>query len=243
MRLMRHLLLIIAALWGAATPLSAAGKKQPYLVSFHEEGDKEEGVRKVQEAKLNGKTYYFRKQPLITHSNFRAYWPFPADDGQTWGAVFWLDTGGQHALQRLGGQRDQYLAAAVNRMPVDFQYIDEAPTDGRIVIWKNLSPQLFEMMDKEKRVRRIGGTTDSGPYTRGGTRRQGDGAPLPEGAVVGNIDGRTLDSATRGLAPAPRPARSTRAPRPAAAGAPPFSPDNSQDRPDLTPLTEPRSSR
>lgn len=234
---MNRLLSILAASLALLAPLSAGGKKQLYLVSFHEEGDKAEGERKVQEATINGKTLYFRKQPIITHTNFRAYWPFPADDGKTWGAVFWLDTSGQHALQRLGGQRDQYLAAAVNRMPVDFQYIDEAPTDGRIVIWKNLDPALFDLMDREKRVRRVGRKTQDGPYNRGSsTATSGAGAPLPEGAVVGNIDPGALDSADRGL-PGRNARRQNTRSTPAQA---PFREDDALDRPDVVPVTEPR---
>lgn len=237
---MTRLLFILVASLSLLEPLSAGGKKQLYLVSFHEEGDEAEGVRKVQQATVNGKTLYFRKQPIITHANFRAYWPFPADDGKTWGAVFWLDTSGQHALQRLGGQRDQYLAAAVNRVPVDFQYIDAAPMDGRIVIWKNLTPELFELMDREKRVRRVGDKTYSEQSSRrkGSSRRSaspvepGPGAPLPEGAVVGHIDPATLEAVDSELSSRPAKKGNSRPSRQASS--------NVWDNPEAVPVTEPR---
>jgi len=209
-----------------------------------------EGPRKIQEFEVRGEKRFFRKMPVITQSNFKAYWAFPAEDGRTWGAVFWLDTSGQHALQRLGvANRGQYLAAAVNRQPADVQIIDNVPGDGRIVIWKNLSPELFAVIDKQKKIRRIGEPATPAALARreGGapasgvpnTGRLPAGAPLPEGAVVGRIDPATLREASLVEPSAPRkpvPARTR-------AAEVPFSSDETLDRPDLRPLPEPQPSR
>jgi hypothetical protein len=240
----------------AAGPALGGGKQPVYLISFHEEGDSMEGPRKIQELEVRGETRHFRKMPVITQRNFKAYWAFPAEDGRSWGAVFWLDTSGQHALQRLGvANRGQYLAAAVNRQPADVQIIDKVPDDGRIVIWKNLSPELFAVMDKEKKIRRIGeaatpaalalraNAAPAGPAAVP-TGRLPAGAPLPDGAVVGRIDPATLRDAAL-VEPA---SGSTRRPAPKKAPAPrpadaPFTPDDSLERPDLRPLPEPVPSR
>ncbi len=241
----RPLLSFIAALACGATAL-ASGSKQQFLISFHGEGDEVEGERHVEMHVINGEKHWFRKNPLITQMNFKAYWPFPAADGKTWGAVFWLDHGGQHQLQVIGAMRGQYLAAAVNRNAVDIQVIDRVPNDGRIVIWKNLPPELFAMIDKQKKIRRIGEKVTGPPPLAGGGGRTGDlpaGAPLPEGAVVGRVDPAALDAATADMdlekkKPVPKPSKKP-AKKEDDGDFPPFQPDAKPEKVDITPLPEP----
>ncbi len=134
----------------AAALLMAGGKSPDFIISFHEEGAKEDGKTKVMEHEVLGEKRYFRIMPAVTQKDIKAYFPFKAEDGQTWGAAFWLDTSGQHALQRVGvGNRQQFLAAAVNRVPVDIQLIDNAPEDNIVVIWKGLDEKLFPLFDKK----------------------------------------------------------------------------------------------
>lgn len=252
--------MVIIAVWLAAGPVWGSGGKAPlYMISFHEEGDPMEGPRKIQEFPINGEPRHFRKLPVITQRHFKAYWAFPADDGKTWGAVFWLDTSGQHVLQRLGGaHRGQYLAAVVNARPADVVTIDKIPEDGRIVIWRNLSPELFAVMDKDKKIRRIGERATPEALARrspSATSRPAagtPGTPLPEGtrlpddAVVGRIDPATLRDATLndpapargGRRGATRPANESRTGPP-----PPFSPNDSLEPPDPRPSPQPARPR
>lgn len=250
-----RLLALIGVLLTAGSALASGGKAPVYLISFHEEGDSMEGPRKIQEMEIRGETRYFRKMPVITQRNFKAYWAFPSEDGRSWGAVFWLDTTGQHVLQRLGvANRGQYLAVAVNRQPADVVTIDKFPEDGRIVIWKNLSPELFVVIDKEKKIRRIGEPVTPGALARRAaeapavpattTGRLPDGAPLADGAIVGRIDPTTLQDASL-----PEPgSKSTRrgAPKkapPKRGAPPPFTPDDPLEHPELRPLPEPAPAR
>lgn len=240
-------LALIGVLLTAGVALAGGGKAPVYLISFHEEGDSMEGPRKIQELEVRGETRHFRKMPVITQRNFKAYWAFPAEDGRTWGAVFWLDTTGQHVLQRLGvANRGQYLAVAVNRQPADVIVIDKVPEDGRIVIWKNLSPELFAVIDKEKKIRRIGeAVTPQALALRaseapvvpasGGTPA---GAPLPDGAVVGRLDPAVERDASL-EAPSARGRATPKKPAPRPAVPTPFSPDDPFERPELRPLPEP----
>jgi hypothetical protein len=247
----------LAAILAFAGPGFAGGQKPVYLISCHEEGESLEPPRTIQEFEINGEKRHFRKMPVLTQRNFKAYWPFPAEDGKSWGAVFWLDSPGQHVVERLGhANRGQFLAIAINRMPVDVQLIDTAPSDGRLVIWKGIPAELFPIIDKEKRIRRIGpapGADRSAVAGRRGTRTTAapreprttpvDNVPLPENAVVGPIDRATLDSAHRDLRPPASPARRSARPRPPADAALPFPPDAELDRPDIVPLPEPDPKR
>ena len=249
-----RLMTLIGVLLTAGAALAGGGKAPVYLISFHEEGDSMEGPRKIQELAVRGETRHFRKMPVITQRNFKAYWAFPAEDGRTWGAVFWLDTTGQHVLQRLGvANRGQYLAVAVNRQPADVVMIDKVPEDGRIVIWKNLSPELFAVIDKEKKIRRIGEAVTPEALARrapaapavaasgGSAGRLPPGAPLPDGAVVGRLDPAIEREASLDTPPPPRrrpePPKKPAPSRPATPA--PFGPDDPMERPGLGPLPEP----
>ena len=197
----RPLLHLLPALVGMGF-LVSAGKEPTFLISFHEEGEAIEGPKKVKPFPVNGETKYFRTMPIFTQINIKSYWPFPSEDGSQ-GAVFWLDTTGQHVLERVGvANRGQYVAAAVNRVPIDLLLVDGQVSDGRIVIWKGLAPELFQMIDKEKKIKRVtGGSTamatrrPAAAATRAGTNPVA-GIPLPDGAVVGDVDPAVLDAAT-----------------------------------------------
>lgn len=254
--MMARILVFLAVLTAASPAWAGGGKGPAYLISFHEEGDSMEGPRKIQSFPINGETRHFRKMPVITQRNFKAYWAFPSDDGRTWGAVFWLDTTGQHVLQRLGGaHRDQYLAAVVNMRPADVVTIDKIPEDGRIVIWRNLTPELFALMDKDKKIRRIGEAATAEALARrapaapaapaaGPVTPLPPGAPLPDGAVVGRIDPATLRDASLVDPVTPGGRRSnTKKTSGGRSAPPPFSPDDPLEHPELRPVPEPGPGR
>jgi hypothetical protein len=197
----RPLLHVLTVIAGVGF-LVSAGKEPTFLISFHEEGEAIEGPKKVKPYPVNGETKYFRTMPLFTQIDIKSYWPFPAEDGSH-GAVFWLDTTGQHVLERVGvANRGQYVAAVVNRVPVDLLLVDGPVPDGRIVIWKGLPPQLFQLIDKEKKIKRVTGGSPGlasrrpRPSDTGSGTNPVAGIPLPEGAVFGDVDPAVLDSAT-----------------------------------------------
>jgi len=208
---MNRLLLSLAAVLLSVGSCLAAGKKPTYLISFHEEGDSFEGKRKIQSMEINGETRHFRVNPVLTQANIKAYWAFPAADGRSWGAVFWLDAGGHHTLQRIGvANRGQFLAAAVNRIPVDVLLIDDVPPDFRIVVWKGLPLELFRAIDKEKKIRRMGEAPSAGALAARAARApaaaptpvrapgaplpaRAGGAPFPENAVLTGADPLAFD--------------------------------------------------
>ncbi|NIP97088.1 MAG: hypothetical protein GWO24_28105, partial [Akkermansiaceae bacterium] len=84
---MPRFLAIALALTILPGALTAAGKKTPDLtVSFHLQA--EPGDRHVFKQLTAGKEVVFRASPEISTRDIVAFRPFPADDGQSYGAVF-----------------------------------------------------------------------------------------------------------------------------------------------------------
>jgi hypothetical protein len=79
-RMTARLLALVLVLLTAGAAVAGGGKAPVYLISFHEEGDSMEGPKKIQELPVRGETRHFRKMPVITQRNFKAYWAFPAED-------------------------------------------------------------------------------------------------------------------------------------------------------------------
>ncbi|MGK0188887.1 MAG: hypothetical protein ACI9R3_004701 [Verrucomicrobiales bacterium] len=146
------ILLAASLLPAFALPVSvnASGRKKgDFFVSFHVEGDKSEGERRVAEDVVNGRQVYFKRMPVVTHKDMRGYWPFPADDG-TWGAAFKLSSSGQRRLNTAGlTERKRLMRVVVNMRKVDVLYIDEAPEDGMIVVWKGLTEEELKKLEKK----------------------------------------------------------------------------------------------
>lgn len=135
-----------------AMPASVNGagrKKGGFFISFHVEGDKSEGDRRVAEDSIDGRTVYFRRTPLITHKHLDGYWPFPAEDG-TWGAAFRLTSTGQRRLNTAGlTERGRLLRVVVNMRMADVLLIDKQPEDGMIVVWKGLTDDDLRQLEKQ----------------------------------------------------------------------------------------------
>lgn len=202
----------------AAFLLMAAGKNPGYIISFHEEGDANEGEKRVKPLQIGGEMRHFRVSPLFTQSRIEAYWPFRAADG-TWGAVFWLDHTANNILQRVGvANRGRLILTAVNRVPVDYLLVDGQPPDNRIVVWRGLSPELFSIIDKEKKIRRVkGGSPELAAQGPAGELPQLTDAPLPEGAVDDPATRAAVEAATADL---PLPDQPPPARRPQTGGEP-----------------------
>ncbi|MCB1100135.1 MAG: hypothetical protein KDN22_31515 [Verrucomicrobiae bacterium] len=132
-------------------PLSVSGagkKKGAFTISFHVEGDKSEGDKRVAEDVINGRTVYFRRMPVVTNKDFRGYWPFPADDG-SWGAAFKLSSTGLRRLNTAGlTERGRLMRVVVNMRMVDVMLVDRNPEDGIIVLWKGLTEAELKKLEK-----------------------------------------------------------------------------------------------
>ena len=145
------LLALACLLGGAIVPNAADGagrKKGKFFVSFHVQGDKSEGKRRVQDEILNGETVYFRRTPIITHKQFDGYWPFPADDG-TYGVAFHLNSTGRRRMSMVTvRERGKLMRTVVNMRKVDVLRIDRPPNDGIIVVWKGITDKELKEIAK-----------------------------------------------------------------------------------------------
>ena len=146
------ILLSVCLLPTLGLPLSvdAAGRKKgEFFLSFHVEGDKSEGKRRVSDDTINGRTIYFRRTPVITHRHLNGYWPFLADDG-SWGAAFRLTGTGQRRMNTVGlTERGRLMRVVVNMRLIDVLNIDKAPDDGMIIVWKGLTEDDLKKLEKQ----------------------------------------------------------------------------------------------
>ena len=132
----------------------AAGKKPPdFTVSFHLQA--EPGDRHAFTQLTAGKEVAFRKSPEISTSDIVAFRSFPADDGNSYGAVFQLSKVASGRLRSMStANRGKLLLAVVNGQVRDAVLIDKPVNDGLIVIWKWVS--LAEVRLADQHVPRIG---------------------------------------------------------------------------------------
>ena len=136
---MRWILLILLA--ASLTPsLSAMGKKiQPNRLTFHLQGNKQDGPKRAFPLPVYGKQVYFRRTPEIVTKDVIAFKPFPAKDG-SFGATFFLS---KVAKQRLAAittkNQKSWFAAMLNGRPIDCVFVDRPVQDGKLVVWQGLS--------------------------------------------------------------------------------------------------------
>jgi hypothetical protein len=147
--------------------LTAGGKNEPYVVGFHTQANPNEPERMIFPSTVEGRNLVFHRLPEISHRNFRAFEPFPSEDGLGFGAVFDLDTKGQQAMQIMAATHgNMFLRATLNGQPIDVMRIDRAPADGRIVIWRGIPREIVALMDKKlPRIRGQAGAVDPGEGT------------------------------------------------------------------------------
>lgn len=147
MRFLSVLLIILPLLCPAAM---ANGKKTPpAAVSFHVEGNAQEGPKFVRKVQTVAGERYFRKVPEVGTDDIVAFSPFPADDNKTYGIVFQLS---KRAAQRLHASTNlnqgKLLLALVNGQAVGVVKIDKPVTDGLLVIWSGIQQHEIKLYDK-----------------------------------------------------------------------------------------------
>ena len=133
--------------------LTTSGSRKPTLaISFHLEGAKFEGAKMVQPIKLGTppQTFYFRRVPELTQRHIKGYYPFPADDGLSFGSAFKLNQNGTDALTTLSTiAQNRKLLTVLNGEPIDYIVLNETITDGYIVVWGGLTKADLANFDKE----------------------------------------------------------------------------------------------
>jgi hypothetical protein len=125
----------------AAALAGAAGKSPRFSISFHAEGDEFEGERMVRPEVLHEKQRWFRIAPVLTSKNFKAFHPFPSEDGASYGAAFLLDDRGWDLLMDAATvDSGKLMRVWANGRPIDTQRIAKPRQDDHmIVVWRGLT--------------------------------------------------------------------------------------------------------
>lgn len=152
---MKTLFLVTATLFWATTFLIAGGKKAPSsTVSFHLEGGAGDGPKMVFPQMVAGQNRHFRITPELTHNQVVAFSSFPSETGD-YGLVLQLNKTGRQRLYSVSAANNgKWLIAQANGRVVDAVTIDQAVSDGYIVIWKGISGPEIKAL--ELSIPRIG---------------------------------------------------------------------------------------
>jgi hypothetical protein len=148
---MKHLILLALLIIPASTVTSwASGKKTPPAsISFHMEGSAAEVPKFARKVKTLIGEKYFRKVPEVSTKDIVAFSPFPADDKNSYGVIFKLNS---KATQRLNTSttmnRGKLLLALVNGQALGVVRIDKPVKDGMLVIWSGIKQQEIKLYDK-----------------------------------------------------------------------------------------------
>jgi hypothetical protein len=133
--------------------------KPKYKISVHVQGDQNDMPRDIIKFPINGRELAFKRVPEFTQSDISAFEPFDSPDGANagQGVVLQLDFHGKNALQTLTNtHQGEYVLSVVNGVPVDLVQTDKPIGDGRFTIWRGLSPETIQQMEKKlPRIRKM----------------------------------------------------------------------------------------
>lgn len=137
----------------AAESAVAGDGKQKHTIAFHAEAmGAPDGKTRTFEHQVSGEMRNFEMTPTISHMEFAGFVPFRAEDG-SFAAVFLLDNHGKLKLEQMtAAKKTTHVVATVDMKPVDVMVIDRDIKDGVIVLWKGLSPEHVQYLEKEMKV-------------------------------------------------------------------------------------------
>ena len=103
-------------------------------------------------AQLLGKTVAIEKAARITEQEVRAFYPYPAGNGQ-YGVLFELDEHGRVALDELSiERRGGFLFVFINGRAITELQIDKRVSDGQLYIPSGLTSADIDVMKKDWRL-------------------------------------------------------------------------------------------
>lgn len=147
--------------------MGAGSKVKGYVVTIHLEGDEADTEKFVTPVKLGSehRQYFFRKMPSFSDKDIAWFYPFVAEDGQSYGAAFRLI---DHKAQELAGitvaNQGRLMGTRVLDAPLRAVIIDQPINDGVIVIWSGLSQNHVKLIgSKITHVDKITGSGDGTP--------------------------------------------------------------------------------
>ncbi len=125
-------------------------RENKMLITAHVQTDQIEHPSEVMTLPIGGQQMRFKKIPEFSQRSISGFQPFPAENEPGfYGVVLQLDTKGRNALDlasRMG--HGMAILTMVNALPIDMVELDKPISDGRFIIWRGLSKQTIDEMDK-----------------------------------------------------------------------------------------------
>ncbi len=125
-------------------------RENKLLITAHVQTNEIEHPHELMKLPIFGHEMIFKKIPEFSQRSISGFEPFPDEKAPGYyGVLLQLDTKGRTALDLATRQyRGMYILTMVNGLPIDMVEIDQPITDGRFTIWRGLSQQTIEEMDK-----------------------------------------------------------------------------------------------
>lgn len=137
-------------------------KSEKLFITSHIQSVDVEHPREVMTVPISGQNMTFKKIPEFSQRSIAAFEPFEAEDGQGYGVLLQLDAKGKNYLESASrlNQGMIMLTMAGSKhgqiVPVDMVELDRPITDGRFTIWRGLSKETIDLMDKKyPRIKRM----------------------------------------------------------------------------------------
>jgi len=124
-------------------------RENKLLITAHVQTDQVEHPTEIMKLPIGGVEMTFKKIPEFSQRSISGFEPFPAENNDGYGVVLQLDTKGRNALDLASRMsHGMVILTMVNALPIDMIELDKPITDGRFVIWRGLSKQTIDEMDK-----------------------------------------------------------------------------------------------
>ncbi len=182
---MKHSALLAGLALVGLLCLGAGTKTKGLVITFHLEGEESDSEKFVTPVKLGSehRQYFFRKMPAFTSADLLWFYPFVAQDGQSFGAAFRLK---DHKAQELTGlttaNQGQLFGTRIVGGPMSAVVIDRPINDGVLVMWEGLAQQHLQFINSQvPHVDQVG-SPDAVPSFNLPQQSQ---VPGPGGAVAG----------------------------------------------------------
>ncbi|MGC4013612.1 MAG: hypothetical protein QM755_03695 [Luteolibacter sp.] len=144
-------MILMAAFGSLCIPAWAGGKKENKVtVTFHIEADNNDNPKLIFPEPVGGRVRIFRRLPDITIRDIKDFAAFQAKDGVSYGLLISLKDNAATRLAAITATNpERYLLAMVNGRAVDAALIDKQITDGKLVIWKDVTALEIQELDKQ----------------------------------------------------------------------------------------------
>lgn len=124
-------------------------RENKLLITTHVQTAQLEHPSEIMRLPIGGQEMTFKKSPEFSQRSISAFEPFEAENNDGYGVVLQLDTKGRNALDLASREyHGMVFLTLIHGMPIDMVEIDKPITDGRFIIWRGLSKQTIDEMDK-----------------------------------------------------------------------------------------------